>query len=132
MKLGIVGSRNFHNYEDFKKCIIKIVREWSGEMSNEEKSSNGEISNKIEVIVSGGAVGTDTMAERFAQEMGIQTQIFKPDWSQGRHAALLRNTDIVNHSTHVIAFPARTGRGTQDSIRKSQKRGVPLKVLYID
>jgi hypothetical protein len=48
-----------------------------------------------------------------------------------KKAGLLRNTDIINESTHVIAFPNDKGSGTQDSIRKAQKLGKIVKVIYI-
>ena len=73
------------------------------------------------------------MAERFAKEHNLKTIIYLPDWKENkRGAGIIRNTDIVNDSTHMIAFPSKVGKGSQDSIRKAEKKGTPLKILYID
>jgi hypothetical protein len=65
MKLGIIGSRLFNNYEFVRNKIIK----------------NFDIKN-IDTIISGGAKGVDTLGERFADEFGILKDITKPDWNK--------------------------------------------------
>ena len=126
MKLGLVGSRNFYDYKSFKSAVFQVIEEW-----NDEKRENNE--GDIMSIVSGGAPGADTLAEKLARELNVQMIVFKPDWTtHGKAAGIMRNTDIVNASTHMIAFPSRKGKGTQDSIRKAQKNNIPLKILFID
>ena len=126
MKLGLVGSRNFYDYKSFKSAVFQVIEEW-----NDEKRENNE--GDIMSIVSGGAPGADTLAEKLARELNVQMIVFKPDWTTyGKAAGIRRNTDIVNASTHMIAFPSRKGKGTQDSIRKAQKNNIPLKILFID
>ena len=121
MKLAIVGSRNFTDYDNFKLAVIKVLQEWNITLE------------QIDNIVSGGAKGADTLAERFSQEYQIKMVIYRPDWNlYGKRAGILRNTDIVESSTHMIAFPSRSGKGTQDSIRKAKDNKIPVKVLYID
>jgi len=121
MNLAIVGSRNFNDYENFKKAVFKVLEQWSFKIE--------DITN----IVSGGAPGADTLAEKFAKEYKINTIIYKPNWNlYGKRAGILRNTDIINSSTHVIAFPSRYGKGTQDSIRKAEINKLTIKILYID
>lgn len=125
MKLAIVGSRNFHDYKSFEAAVDKTLDIWK---------SNGIINNEsVEVIVSGGAVGADTLAELYAFNHNIPPMIFKPDYkTYGGFAPLQRNSVIVDNSTHMIAFPSRQGKGTQDSIKKAMAKGIPIKVLYID
>lgn len=130
MRLAIVGSRNFHDYNKFKLAVLKILDIWNYKISD------------IECIVSGGAPGTDTLAEKFAKEFNIHPQIYRvsrEDWrKRGNSAGPLRNTKIVNDSTHMIAFPSHSGKGTQDSINKFkalhklENLENILKVLYID
>ena len=63
-----------------------------------------------EIIISGGAIGSDKMAERYAKIHNIPVLILVPDWKKhGKKAGILRNTDIINESTHVIAFPNDKG-----------------------
>ena len=93
---------------------------------------NIELKN-IENIVSGGAKGADTLGEKFSKKYGLNIIIYKPNWNlHGKKAGILRNTDIVEKSTHMIAFPSKYGKGTQDSIRKAENKKIPIKVLYID
>lgn len=121
MNLGIVGSRNFNNYLNFKNAILKILKIWNIEITD------------ISKIISGGAKGADSMAEQFAKEYGISTIIFKPNWKQyGSAAGVMRNTDIVNCSDKIIAFPSKEGKGTQDTIKKARNKNIPIYILYID
>jgi len=117
IKLAIVGGRDYTDYENFKK----IVKEYCDEI--------GQLPN---FIVSGGAKGVDTMAEQFAKENNIQTIIFKPDWKTlGRKAGIMRNTDIIEASTHVLALPTSKSIGTYDSINKAKQMDKILKVIKV-
>ena len=116
-KLAVVGSRYFKDYLLFTTKLDEWIK----------------INGKPEYIVSGGATGADRFAEVYAKNHNIPTIIFKPDWNKyGKAAGMIRNNDIVNNCTHLIAFPSRTGKGTQDSISKAEKMSKPIEVHYID
>jgi hypothetical protein len=115
MKLGIVGSRQFNDYEFVKSKILE----------------NFDIGS-IDTIVSGGARGVDTLGERFANEYGFKKEIFKPDWnSYGKGAALIRNQEIVNQADELIAFPIRESGGTWDTINKAKKADKRIVVFEV-
>src|SRR3989304_258994 len=100
MNLAIVGYRFFSDYDKFKEIVDQYVIE------------NGWPNT----IVSGGAAGVDTMAEKYAQENNIPTNIYKPDWKTlGKKAGIIRNTDIANNSTHILALPSKKSIGTIDT-----------------
>lgn len=121
MKLAIVGSRNYEDYTEFKNVIAKTLKKWNVTIAD------------IEKIISGGAKGADSLADKFAKENDIPITNFYPDWKAfGKAAGVMRNTDIVNECTHIIAFPSRDGSGTQDSIRKARKENKIIEVMYID
>jgi hypothetical protein len=62
------------------------------------------------------------LGEAWAKEHSIPTLILKPEYQKyGNIAPLLRNTDIINECTHLLAFPHKSGSGTQDAIRKAMK-----------
>lgn len=115
MKLAIVGGRTFNNYD----LMCQALEEYCEDMGMPI------------LVVSGGAKGADTLGERWAKENGIKTLILKPDWSTGSKAGLNRNTDIVNASTHVIAFVMPESRGTWDTIRKARKSDKNVKIIKI-
>ena len=124
MNLALIGSRNFHDYDSFHKAVLLTLQKWGKNLSD------------VEYIVSGGAKGADTLAEIFAKEYSIKPMIFpvkKEDWYKyGKAAGIMRNTQIIDNASHVIAFPSKYGKGTQDSINKANKRKLPIQILYID
>ena len=116
MKLAIVGGRDYKDYDKFKRVVDNFIEEY-GTPSE---------------IVSGGASGVDTMAVLYARENGIILTEFKPDWTKyGKKAGILRNTDIVEGSTHVLALPTEKSVGTYDSINKAKKLDKILKVVHV-
>jgi hypothetical protein len=115
MKLAIVGSRTFNNYELLKKEIDIFL-----------------IENDIfvDLIISGGAKGADSLGEQYAKEYNIPTQIFYPDWDKyGKKAGYLRNIDIVKNSDIVIAFWDGSSPGTKSSIDLATKEKKILKII---
>jgi hypothetical protein len=118
MKIAIVGSRDFADYEFLKSKVNSFLDEY-------ESQENDSI-----IIVSGGAKGADSLAEQYAKEYGYETLILKPDWKQyGRSAGILRNTDIVENADILIAFPTKSSIGTWDSIRKAKAKKIPVYVF---
>jgi hypothetical protein len=116
--LAIIGSRTMVNQELFDEKIEEWVKRYG----------------VPDEIVSGGAVGADTMAEVYAEKNGIPMTIFKPDYSRypGKYAPIVRNTQIIEHCTHVLAFPSRNGRGTQDSLRKAKRFKRKVRCYWIN
>jgi hypothetical protein len=109
MKLAIVGSRTFNNYEVVKSALKDLT---------------------ISEIVSGGAKGADSLAEQFAQENKIPIKVFKPDWEKyGRSAGMIRNKSIVDYADKVIAFWDGISKGTENSIGLARKQGKLLSVI---
>jgi len=77
-------------------------------------------------ILHGGAKGVDTLADRYATENQLPKTVINPDYTQGRHAPLLRNTKLVAMADKVICVYAadriRKG-GTGDTYRKATRAG---------
>jgi predicted Rossmann fold nucleotide-binding protein DprA/Smf involved in DNA uptake len=114
MKIGVVGGRNFDNYDYFKKCMDQLI-----------STINEEIS-----FVSGGAKGADSMAEYYAKEIGVVCDVYKPDYSKfGRAAPMVRNGDIVNNSDMIVAFWDGISGGTKNSIDRARKQNKQV-IIY--
>lgn len=106
MKLAIVGSRDFDDYE-FLKRIINY--------------------HPCTQIISGGARGADTLAKRYATEHDIPIQEFIPNWdAHGKSAGFLRNEQIVKACDELVAFWNKISRGTKHSIDLAEKAGKPV------
>jgi predicted Rossmann fold nucleotide-binding protein DprA/Smf involved in DNA uptake len=86
-RIGIVGSREFKNYKQLCNTVAKFVE------------------NEEDEIISGGAVGADSMAQRYAKEFGLDIQIKYPKYARyGKGATFRRNKTIVEHSDVILAF----------------------------
>jgi SLOG family YspA-like protein len=116
MKLAIVGSRNYDNYDNFKVIVDQYL------------DKNGI---PLEII-SGGCKGVDKLAEKYARELDIPFKSFEADWNKyGRSAGPLRNTQIIEYCTHVLALPTKGSVGTLDTIRKAQKISKDVKIVNV-
>jgi uncharacterized phage-like protein YoqJ len=115
--IAVVGTRNFTDKNTFKRIINEVI------------TIEG-IPNKI---VSGGAIGADTLAFEWAIENSTEILVFKPryeDFPKKKRwmAPKERNTTIVDNSDIVLAFWDMESTGTKDTINKSIKKG---KKIYL-
>ena len=103
MKLAIIGSRGFTDYDLMK--------------------SNVDLTT-VDLIISGGAKGADSLAEKLANENQIPIKLFIPNWkTYGYQAGFIRNAYIIEEADKVIAFWDGKSKGTLDSINKAKKLG---------
>lgn len=115
MKLAIVGSRDFNDYQLMSEFVL----------------SKFDLSN-IDAIVSGGAKGADALAERFAQEHQLTIIVKEPDWKKyGRAAGPIRNKLIIEEADAVVAFPSSASKGTLNSMELAKRMGKRLEVLHV-
>jgi predicted Rossmann fold nucleotide-binding protein DprA/Smf involved in DNA uptake len=113
MKLAVVGSRSFNDYDLLSSTISQLV--------------------DVSCIVSGGAQGADSLGERYANENGIAFQVFLPDWKKhGRSAGIQRNLQILENSDAVVAFWDGKSKGTRHTIETARKMGKHVQVINVD
>lgn len=106
MKLTVLccGSRNWHPRPPIQEALMRI------------KTALGQ---RFKVL-HGGAVGADTIAGVSADALGLDVEVMRPDWSIGKHAGLIRNTQMLERKPdYVIAFWNGQSRGTLDTIQKA-------------
>lgn len=106
--VAIIGSRNFSNWEQLKEEVGQIIR-------------------PDDTIVSGGAIGADSMAQRIAKENGLKMIIFYPNYTRyARGAPFVRNKLIAEQADIVLAFYSK-GRfqqgGTLHTVEKAKELG---------
>lgn len=117
LDIGVVGSRGINSYETLESVLDDAPSNWMEDPR----------------LISGGADGVDTLAERYADENDIPINVIEPDWddwSRG-HPALARNTDIVEQSDAVIALWNGKSSGTHDAMLKCLKTDTSLYVEMI-
>lgn len=86
----------------------------------------------IDEIVSGGAVGIDTLAKDYARRHGLRLTEFLPDYGRyGRGAPLVRNEQIVDYADCVYAFWDGRSTGTRHVVRYARMKGKPCHVFKL-
>jgi hypothetical protein len=117
MNLLITGSRNVDQDTALAAIAAGIVL----------LSGHG----RPQLILHGGASGTDTAAELWAQNQGVPVICILPDYARhgSKAAPLRRNTLLVAKASAVLAVYApdhwRKG-GTWDTAKKAAAAGLPL------
>lgn len=114
MKVGVVGSRSFTDFDTFEDQLSLILYE----------------SNiKDPVIISGGAIGVDSMAKQYAKKYTLNFVEFNPYFKLDKAAEFsarhffVRNRQIVYNSDIIIAFWDGKSKGTKHSIDYANKLG---------
>jgi len=115
----VVGSRSFTDYDLLRRKLDFFLQ-------NQQKV----------VIVSGGATGADSLAERYAEEKGYPLMVFKADWSLGKGAGYIRNEKMHRF---IAGFPKRgcaafwdgQSKGTKQSFGLAERYKNPLKVVMV-
>jgi predicted Rossmann-fold nucleotide-binding protein len=87
---------------------------------------------KENIIVSGGARGVDSTAEKAAKENGLEVISFLPDWDKnGKSAGFLRNIQIIEEADSVVAFWDGVSLGTLHLITEATKRNKPVRIYGV-
>jgi predicted Rossmann fold nucleotide-binding protein DprA/Smf involved in DNA uptake len=113
-RIGVVGSREFVNWKQLSAYLDKVCE-------------------RGDTLVSGGAVGVDSYAQRYARERGLNILIFYPDYvHNGRGATFIRNKYIAESSDRIIAF-YKKGKfqqgGTANTIEWAKKLEIPYEEI---
>ena len=129
MKVIIAGSRDINDYELVKKAV---------------KASGF----KVSMVISGGAPGVDTLGEKWATDNKVKIDRKEAEWNNlkqpgakiksrynkwkkceeeyNANAGFYRNSQMVDIAEACIAIQIEDTPGTQDTIKKCQKKGIPV------
>ncbi len=110
MKIAIIGSREI-KYLNLQTYLPQNITE----------------------IVSGGAIGVDTIAKNYALRHNIKLTEFLPNYKLfGKRAPLIRNISIIEHADKVIAFWDGKSTGTKFVIENCYLKKIPIEVHIIN
>ena len=115
MRIAIIGSRELNGGEE--RCYEKICE---------------NVPRNCTEIVSGGAGGIDTLAEKYAREHSLLLKKFEPEYGRyGKTAPLNRNIQIIEYANFVLAFWDGKSRGTAQAIKKCCEIDKPIEIFFI-
>ena len=99
MKLLVVGSRSIANFD-----------------------LSPYISSDVDVVISGGASGIDSLAEQYADLHRLSKYVLRPRYSlYGRAAPLKRNEEMVDMADAVLIIWDGRSRGAQYTLKYARK-----------
>lgn len=86
------------------------------------------------IVVTGGAKGVDTTAEKAARARGLQVIVHLPDFTgckkswEFTRALYERNQKIVNDCEAMTAFTEKPKGGTWDAVERANRKGISVPV----
>lgn len=111
VRVAVVGPKSFSDYDKMKQVLDTSLTENA-------------------LLISGGAPGADSLVERYALETNRRIHVITADWEQhGPRAEFIRNQEIVDHASMIIAFHDGTSRGTKHTIELAKKQGIPVHII---
>jgi hypothetical protein len=122
IKLAVVGSRDIADYQFVERYGLPALM------------MMGVSPNRIETIVSGGAIGVDLMAYKLANDLWIDDPIIHtPDYDKyGRYKApKIRNTKIVEDCDAALVIWNCHSGGTHDSMVKLSEARKPYVLIEV-
>ncbi|MEM1483294.1 hypothetical protein V6615_00290 [Oscillospiraceae bacterium PP1C4] len=112
MRVAIIGSREIGNFS--VESMIPHIPQNASE------------------LVSGGAIGIDSLAEKAAILLELPIKIFLPDYdTNGRLAPLFRNLQIVDYADLVLAFWDNQSRGTAHALNHCVQTSKPFRIISL-
>lgn len=113
--IAIVGSRDINDYKFVEEKFLELL-----------ETENINIEDVT--IISGGANGVDTIAQKIAKKYGLSIIIHYPDWDKyGKRAGFIRNQKIVNDADIILAVRHQDSKGTTITINIAKSAN---KVIY--
>lgn len=119
-RIIVAGSRTFTDYKYFRDIVIGVLE---------------KINYNIEYFITGRAPdGPDDMIYHFCRwDLNFDYIEKKADWKKlGKAAGMVRNIEMAEIATGLIAFWDGKSRGTKQMIDEANKRGLEVLVVMFD
>ncbi|MEA2095597.1 MAG: SLOG family protein [Candidatus Cloacimonadota bacterium] len=112
MKLAVIGTKKFTDFNFLSITLKKIFN--------------------IEMIISGGAPGTDTLAKKYAIHNKIEFLEFPPDYKKfGDKAKHFRDKLIAKECDELIAFWDGECEGTKYTMDYAKQLEKPVNIILV-
>ena len=85
------------------------------------------------LIISGGASGIDTLAEKYADTHSIPKKIIKPKYNiYGRGAPIKRNEEMVDMADEILVIWDGVSKGSDYTIKYAKKKNKNIKIITVN
>jgi hypothetical protein len=113
VRLIVCGGRDFSDQETLFYVLDGVI-------------------DRTSLLITGGAPGADSLAERWARLRCVPCYIVAADWEKhGKAAGPIRNKRMLELKPDmVIAFPG--GKGTANMVMQARAKGVKVVELFPD
>ncbi len=117
IRLIIAGGRDFSDYQLLQLETQRFLVELDFNPS------------KL-IIVSGNAKGADSLGEDFAEKYNFPIATYPANWNlHGKAAGPIRNREMAEFGTHLIAFWDQKSSGTKNIIENAEKYKLIYKIV---
>jgi YspA, cpYpsA-related SLOG family len=110
VRVLVCGGRNFDNRAMLDATLDRLHAE-----------------RGFSLVIAGGAMGADTLAEEWARSRGIPCEVYRAHWEGlGWKAGPIRNARMIEEGRPdlVVSFPG--GRGTADCVARARAAGIEV------
>ena len=110
MKLLIVGSRSIKNFD-----------------------LSDYVTSEVDMIISGGANGVDSLAEEYADKKKLSKIIIRPRYDlYGRAAPIKRNEIMVDMADEVLVIWDGVSKGTKYTVDYAKKKNKKVQMVMVE
>ena len=104
----------------------------AGSRSITEFDLSPYVTSEIDTVISGGAGGIDSLAERYADVHRLSKFIVRPRYDlYGRAAPLRRNEQMVDMADAVLVIWDGKSKGTRYTVEYTKKTNKPLVLVRV-
>ena len=104
----------------------------AGSRSITEFDLSPYVTSEIDTVISGGAGGIDSLAERYADVHRLSKFIVRPRYDlYGRAAPLRRNEQMVDMADAVLVIWDGKSKGTRSTVEYTKKTNKPLVLVRV-
>ena len=116
VKVIVAGGRDFTDYH---------------RLAEELDFQRNSAPDKTFEVVTGMAVGADSLAYKYAIANKLTTHKFYPDWDKyGKAAGFTRNKQMAEYADALVAFWDSRSRGTKHMIETMRNLGKPVITIW--
>ena len=114
MRVIIAGSRSIGDYELVEQAVA-------------------DSGFNITEVVSGKAIGVDTLGEIWANEHGVPIKPFPANWAKygRRQAGKIRNQQMADYADALIAVIKNHSSGSSDMLKRIQDANKPFYLVEV-